>query len=376
MPAGSKLAQEFARGTGWHTSPRLMCWAGRRSPSQLRRACCRLLLSLLSSSGVFVVGTTTRLQAIPPEVRRPGRLHTIVEVHLADTGARAKALGIILENFETIAPGDIQAIARRSHGFTAADLQSLCLRTFMECKGSATPSDFLRHAEDVRPSNLNSFQGFGRLLSTRCCIADKYRTMQVDPPRGILIHGPPGTGKSMMCCALAGELAVNTIWVDASQMRSMDRWRLFAQARQSAPCILLFDHIDALAPRRGTSKTSENTSDRIVTSLLIEMDGFGAAGSDVFVVAVTSRPHVVDPALLRPGRLDVHIGLDVPDNKATSGRRILDGYLNKMPAAASHVRHSGGADLANLCREAALSALRRDIESAKVTKADLLQCLN
>ncbi|KAJ1931300.1 hypothetical protein EC988_009833, partial [Linderina pennispora] len=195
----------------------------------------------------------------------------------------------------TIAPGDIQAIARRSHGFTAADLQSLCLRTFMECKGSATPSDFLRHAEDIRPSNLNSFQSkiprvhfsdiFGlddkverirSLVVDPLLHADKYRTMQVDPPRGILIHGPPGTGKSMMCCALAGELAVNTIWVDASQMRSMIVGEsekaiaeLFAQARQSAPCILLFDHIDALAPRRGTSKTSENTSDRIVTSLLI-----------------------------------------------------------------------------------------------------------
>ncbi|KAJ2748501.1 hypothetical protein IWQ56_007445, partial [Coemansia nantahalensis] len=150
---------------------------------------------------------------------------------------------------------------------------------------------------------------------------ERYRAMQVEPPRGALVHGPPGTGKSLLCCALANELAVNTIWADATQLRSMVVGEseqavasLFAQARKSAPCVLLFDHIDALVPRRGTSQSSENTSDRIVT----KMDGFSAHAArrqgapGVFVLAVTSRLHTVDPAILRPGRLDVHIGLERP----------------------------------------------------------------
>ncbi|KAI8326185.1 AAA-domain-containing protein [Martensiomyces pterosporus] len=375
-----------------------------------------LLLDLLDSTHAFVLGTTSRLSAIPPEILRLGRLDSVVDVHLSDADARAKVLEIMLQRFAKVSkPDDIAAIAKKAHGFSAADLQSVCLRAFMEHKGEAGVDEFLRITEEVRPSNLASFQSkipqvsfadiFGMdetvervksLVVEPLLHSQKYQEMRVDPPRGALIHGPPGTGKSMLCCALANELAVNTIWVDASQMRSMIVGEsekavadLFAQARKSSPCILLFDHIDALAPRRGTSQTSENTSDRIVTSLLVEMDGFSAhAGksSDVFVLAVSSRPHVVDPALLRPGRLDVHISLGVPDKKQREA--ILSGYVSRMPAAAAHIgpaaignvvsRTGGytGADLANLCREAALSALRRDIDSDVVTESDFLQCLD
>ncbi|KAJ1849944.1 hypothetical protein LPJ70_000145 [Coemansia sp. RSA 2708] len=326
----------------------------------------------------------------------------------------------MLRRFGNIASADddIARVARKAHGFSPADLQSLCMHAFMERRGDATAEDLERLVAKIVPSNLSSFQSkvprvmfsdiFGMdeaiarvksLVFEPLCEPERFQEMRVEPPRGALIHGPPGTGKSLLCCAIATELAVNTIWVDASQVRSMIVGEsekaiadLFAQARKSSPCILLFDHIDALAPRRGTSLSSENTSDRIVTSLLVEMDGFGSQTAmqrlapSVFVLAVTSRPHIVDPALLRPGRLDVHVGLGMPT--AAQRGAILDGMLGRMPAAAAvcgsaenirelveRTRDFTGADLANVCREAALCALRRDINSEMVTMDDFRQSL-
>ncbi|KAJ2037437.1 hypothetical protein H4S03_002974, partial [Coemansia sp. S3946] len=255
-----------------------------------------LLLDCISTCGdVFVVGTTSRLTAVPKELRRSGRLDSVIDIHLGDSAARAAVLRIMLGKFSQISQTeDVDAIAKRAHGFTPADLQSLCLRVFMEYKGDATADNVLAMVETIKPSNLSSFQSkiprvaFADIFGLDQTIArvrslvvepllhpEKYQEMQVDPPRGALIYGPTGTGKSMLCCAVANELAINAIWVDASQMRSMIVGEsekaiagLFAQARKSAPCVLLFDHIDALAPRRGTSQSSENTSDRIVTSLL------------------------------------------------------------------------------------------------------------
>ncbi|KAJ2737306.1 hypothetical protein IW152_000030 [Coemansia sp. BCRC 34962] len=388
--------------------------SGSKRPNTMEARMFSLLLDCIGTHGnVFVVGTTSRLAVVPEELRRPGRLDSAIDVHLGDAAARAAVLRIMLRKFSQISLSDVDAIAKKAHGFSAADLQSLCLRVFMEHRGDATADNVLAMVEAVKPSNLSAFQSkiprvlFADIFGLDQTIArvrslvvepllhpEKYREMQVDPPRGALIHGPAGTGKSMLCCAVANELAINAIWVDASQMRSMIVGEsekaiagLFAQARKSAPCI------DALAPRRGTSQSSENTSDRIVTSLLVEMDGFGAhAGRPphapgVFVLAVTSRPHIVDPALLRPGRLDVHVGLSSPD--AQQREAILAGYLKQTPATAAILANTDfvstivertaghtGADLANLCREAALNALRRNIESHAVTESDFMRCLD
>ncbi|KAJ1902139.1 hypothetical protein LPJ66_000228 [Kickxella alabastrina] len=395
--------------------------SGSKRPDTVEARMFSLLLDCIDTSdGVFVVGTTSMLTAIPEEIKRSGRLDTTIDTHLADVAARSAVLQIMLRKFPN-APSaeDIDRIAKTAHGFSAADLQSLCLRTFMDHKDATTADDLVRMASEVKPSNLSSLQSkiprvlfsdiFGldeivrrvqSLVVDPLMHGEKYREMQVEPPRGALIYGPPGSGKSMLCCAVANELAVNTIWVDASQMRSMIVGEsekaiadLFSQARKSAPCILLFDHIDALAPKRGTSQTTENTSDRIVTSLLVEMDGFNANSGvqpfspGVFVLAVTSRPHVVDSALLRPGRLDVRIGLGVPDAKQREA--ILVGYMAKTQTTADVRTNDAfigmlverthgytGADIANLCREAALTALRRDIGAEMVTGADFLKCLD
>ncbi|KAJ2898794.1 hypothetical protein IWW38_001225, partial [Coemansia aciculifera] len=229
-----------------------------------------LLLDCISTcANVFVVGTTSRLTAVPEELRRAGRLDSVIDIHLSDAVARSAALRIMLRKFNRVSQEeDVDTIAKRAHGFSAADLQSLCLRAFMDHAGDATVDDFVALVGTVKPSNLSAFQSkiprvafadiFGldqTITRVRSLVVEpllhpeKYQEMQVDPPRGALIYGPTGTGKSMMCCAVANELAINVIWVDASQMRSMIVGEsekaiadLFAQARKSAPCVLLFDH--------------------------------------------------------------------------------------------------------------------------------------
>ncbi|KAJ2818016.1 hypothetical protein IWW50_005965, partial [Coemansia erecta] len=271
--------------------------AGSKRADTLEARMMSLLLDCLDQTQAFVVGTTSLLSTLPEEIRRPGRLDTVIDLHLVDSDSRAAVLKIMLRRFSKIAHADdaIMRIAKKAHGFSPADLQSLCTRAFMERRGDTTAQDLEQMVEKIVPSNLSSLQSkiprvlFSDIFGMDSAIErvkslvfeplrepEKFEEMQVEPPRGALVHGPPGCGKSLLCCAIANELAVNTIWVDASQVRSMIVGEsekaiaeLFAQARKSSPCILLFDHIDALAPRRGTSSSSENTSDRIVTSLLV-----------------------------------------------------------------------------------------------------------
>ncbi|KAJ2159909.1 hypothetical protein GGF46_002691 [Coemansia sp. RSA 552] len=391
--------------------------AGATRPDSLESRMQSLLLDCLDETRAFVIVTTSMdVSGIPEELRRAGRLDTVVELHLADAPSRAAALKIMLRNFALVADADedIMRVAKEAHGFTGADLQSLCTRAFMDHRGATTAEHLLETIGQVTPSGLSSYQSkiprvlFGDIFGMDETISrvrslileplrepERFEEMRVDPPRGALVYGGPGTGKSLLCCAIATELAVNTIWVDATQVRSMIVGEsekaiadLFAQARKSAPCILLFDHIDVLAPRRGTNVTSENTGDRIVTSLLVEMDGFKSQSAPgVFVLAVTSRPGTVDPALLRPGRLDVHIGLGLPDTEQR--RAILAGIMGRMAATAmvrnspermrelvERTRGHTGADLAGLCREAALCALRRDIGAETVAMDDFRQSLS
>ncbi|KAF9979346.1 hypothetical protein BGZ73_000040 [Actinomortierella ambigua] len=215
----------------------------------------------------------------------------------------------------------------------------------------------------------------------------KYLDLGIAPPRGVLIHGPPGVGKTMLCCALAQELGINFMLVEGSQIRSkivgeseQNIAKMFAQAKANAPCILFIDQIDVLAPARGTTVSSENSGDRIVTSLLTEMDGFfsGQSGSeavvDVLVLAATNRPEVIDSAILRPGRLDQIVHVPVPSHDVRL--QILKGFLSKMPTSlsqeqldtlAAETEGFSGADLENLCREAALICLRENIHNGLFT---------
>ncbi|CAG8495699.1 7583_t:CDS:10 [Diversispora eburnea] len=198
----------------------------------------------------------------------------------------------------------------------------------------------------------------------------------ISPPRGILIYGPSGVGKTMLCRAIAAETGLNFMFVECSQIRSKivgesekNISKIFSQAKSNSPCILFIDQVYILTPARGGTNnmtTTENTSERIVTSLLIEPE------VDVLVISTTNRPEVLDPALLRPGRLDQHIYIPSPDSKQRNS--ILKGKFKKMPIILSEQQLSSmvqvtegfsGADLDNLCREAALISIRENINNER-----------
>ncbi|KAI8647240.1 P-loop containing nucleoside triphosphate hydrolase protein [Parasitella parasitica] len=204
-------------------------------------------------------------------------------------------------------------------------------------------SSMLMHALTiVKPSNLNEFSSkipditFKDLFGIDDIIQeiktsviqpfhnpDKYIELGISPPKGILLHGPTGVGKTMLCSALASEAGVNFMLVESSQIRSKvvgesekGIAKLFSQARANSPCILFIDQIDMLLPKRGTSLSSENTSDRIVTGFLTEMDA-------------TNRIETIDPAVLRPGRFDEHIYIPLPNDKQRL--QIIQGISSRMP---------------------------------------------
>ncbi|PKC74289.1 P-loop containing nucleoside triphosphate hydrolase protein, partial [Rhizophagus irregularis] len=205
----------------------------------------------------------------------------------------------------------------------------------------------LNHFENalkgIKPSNLNEYQtkisdikfsdifGIDNIIEDlKLTIIEPFNNPQefsqfgISPPKGILIYGPPGVGKTMLCCAIAAEIGINFMLVESSQIVSKivgesenNIARIFAQAKESSPCVLFIDQIDVLAPVRGSSMTSENTGERIVTSLLV----------------ATNRPEIIDPALLRPGRLDQHIYIPPPNLKQR--KKILIGKFQTIPTSLS-----------------------------------------
>ncbi|KAI8076568.1 P-loop containing nucleoside triphosphate hydrolase protein [Gilbertella persicaria] len=249
----------------------------------------------------------------------------------------------------------------------------------------------------VKPSNLNEFASrvpdvsFKDIFGIDDIIQEiktsviqpfqqphKYLELGISPPKGILIHGPTGVGKTMLCSALASEAGVNFMLVESSQIRSKivgesekGIAKLFAQARSNAPCILFIDQIDMLLPKRGTSQSSENTSDRIVTGFL----------------TATNRIDAIDPAVLRPGRFDEHIYIPLPDENQRYA--TIQGISAKMPIDIDHHQRTelvqktanwsgkvissylsthilSGAQLNNLFREAAMASLRESVNNTKV----------
>ncbi|KAG0011385.1 hypothetical protein BGZ80_000724 [Entomortierella chlamydospora] len=401
-----------------------MIASGRASRKGVEAKLFATLLNLIDAinmrptgSKVFVIALTNRLHAVDASLVRSGRLDKVFDLHLKGVHQRLQVLQILSKDLPMDPqkrPEILQKVAKATHGFVPTDLQALCTECaliLISKMAAGTASDkiidfsyFAQALKTIRPSGMGEFLSkiptvtFNDLFGIQDAIADlkvsiiepfhnpgKYIDMGIAPPRGLLVHGPPGVGKTMLCCALAEELGINFMLVESSQIRSkvvgeseQNIAKMFAQAKSNAPCILFIDQIDVLAPSRGSTHTTENSGDRIVTGLLTEMDGFfsGSSGKgaevDVLVLAATNRPEVIDSAILRPGRLDQIVHIPVPDEKARQS--ILEGYTSKMPLRispeemrelAKSTEGYSGADLENLCREAALICLREDITNTE-----------
>jgi transitional endoplasmic reticulum ATPase len=390
-----------------------------------RRVVSQLLTMMdgLKSRGrVVVIGATNRVNSIDPALRRPGRFDREVSISVPDKAGRLNILKIHTRNMPLAKNVDLIDLAGKTHGFVGADLSALTKEAAMNVLRKILPELKLQDAEPiptevldklivkaddfeeslrvVRPSAMREvlvetpnvgWADIGGLEKTKDDLKEavewpvknpeSFKKLGIKPPRGILLYGSPGTGKTLLAKAVAKESESNFINIKGPSLLSM--WvgesekgirKIFERARQVAPCIIFFDEMDALAGRRGMDQGNKVT-ERVLNQLLAEMDGLEDL-KDIVVIGATNRPDMIDPALLRPGRFDRVILVDVPDEKARLD--ILKVHTKNTPLG-SDVKLADlvkltdgfvGADIEGLVREAAMNALRKDMKSEKVSKED------
>jgi transitional endoplasmic reticulum ATPase len=384
------------------------------------------LLSLMDGieprQNLVVIAATNRPEAIDEALRRPGRFDREIVVGVPDEQGRCEILEIHTRGMPR-APGvNIQDLARRTYGFVGADLAALTREAAMEAVRRIMPrintdedtiptevldalsvdsQDFENALKRVQPSAMREvmveapqvrWSDVGGLdeameklregVELPLKHPEAFRRIGIRPAKGFLLYGAPGTGKTLLAKATARESHANFIATKSSDLLS--KWygeseqqiaRLFARARQVAPTVIFFDEIDSLVPARGGGLGEPQVTERVVNTILAEMDGLEEL-NNVVVIGATNRPSLIDPALLRPGRFDELIYVAPPD---TAGRRrILAIHTEEMPladdvdleAVAQRTERFTGADLEDLVRRAGLNALRRGLEAGKVTMAD------
>ena len=374
-----------------------------------------LLDGLISMEDVVVIGTTNRIDSVDPALRRPGRFDREIFIAPPNVQGRQEILNVHTRRV----PMDEEAIAflpeaaRMTHGYVGADLMELVRQAGLNAlrraagpgfsglpKGNGNldhvvvrKEDFLAALQKTGPSALRealwttpdvTWKEIGGLkkvieqvqeaVEMPLVYPDAFARLRVSPSTGILLYGPPGTGKTMLAKALAHECGANFIPVNGPEIFSM--WlgeseetirNIFHMARQVAPTVILFDQVDAIAPRR-RGEAANATTERVVNQFLAEMDGLQSS-SQIVVVAVTNRRDLLDPALLRPGRLGLEIYVGLPDQKGRE--EILEVLLSGLPAAekggwksvirqiAARTKNFSGADLSAICERAKLIALRQ-----------------
>ncbi|MEM2677435.1 MAG: CDC48 family AAA ATPase, partial [Thermofilaceae archaeon] len=385
-----------------------------------------LMDGLKGRGHVVVIGATNRPNAVDPALRRPGRFDREIAFPVPDKRARKEILQVHTRNMPLSDDVNLDELADITHGFTGADLAALCreaamraLRRFLPKIDLNKPSippellkelkvtrlDFLDALKDIQPSALREvyveipevrWSDIGGLEDVKQQLREVvewplkhpefFKEMGIDPPKGVLLYGPPGCGKTLLAKAVATESGANFIAVKGPEILS--KWvgeserairEIFSKARQAAPCIVFFDEIDSIVPRRGY-RFDSGVTDRIVNQLLTEMDGLEKL-EGVVVIGATNRPDIIDPALLRPGRFDRIIYVPPPDRAARL--EILKVHTRRMPLAedvdlekiADATEGYTGADLAALCKEAAIIALREAGKPTRVTMKRFLKSM-
>ena len=381
-------------------------------------------------AGVVVIAATSRPNAIDPALRRPGRLDREIAVPIPSLAARTEILRRLILTSSSASSVDVELIARQCHGYTGADLEALCreamslvlsdailnqtgplLSTNDQTKTQTnsnsskieinlTTEDFLKAKTKVGASIARSvvkefpparWEDVGGVPDTKRRLrqavewpitrSESFKRLGIRPPRGVLLHGPPGCAKTTLARAAATASGATFIPLEGASLYSMYVGEgesmlrdAFKRARMAAPSIIFIDELDMLVgARSSSSSSSDDTSSRLLSTFLNEMDGLDISTTTyVLVLATTNRPARIDPALLRPGRFDAHIYVPPPD---TEGRvEILTLHTKSMPLAEDvdlkrvaegmNGRHTG-AEVAAVCREAAMAALREDVEGAR-----------
>jgi transitional endoplasmic reticulum ATPase len=350
-----------------------------------------LLDGLEDRGQVIVMGATNRVDTVDPALRRGGRFDREIEIGVPDASGRREILDVHTRGMPLGEGVDLDRIAARTHGFVGADLGTLTTEAAMHAirrtreSPSVTREDFEAALRVVDPSAMReyvaesptvTFDDVGGLAEAKTALEQSvewpleygplFEATKTDPPAGVLLHGPPGTGKTLLARAVAGESGVNFIRVAGPEL--MDRYvgesekavrEVFDRARQTAPAIVFFDEIDGIASVRADGN---EVTQRVVSQLLTELDS-AAENPNLIVLAATNRKDVIDPALLRPGRLERHI--EVPDPDEAARREILAVHTEGKPFAedvdlddlAAETGGFSGAQLESLVREASMLAI-------------------
>ncbi|WP_256289693.1 CDC48 family AAA ATPase [Halobellus inordinatus] len=377
------------------------------------------LLSLMDGlderGEVVVIGATNRVDAIDPALRRGGRFDREIEIGVPDREGRKEILQVHTRNMPLGDGVDLDEYADNTHGFVGADIESLAKEAAMNALRrirpkldlesdeidaqvleslSVTTNDFKEAIKGIEPSALRevfvevpdvTWENVGGLEDTKERLRETiqwpleypevFDAMDMQSAKGVLMYGPPGTGKTLLAKAVANESESNFISVKGPEL--LDKYvgesekgvrEIFKKARENAPTVVFFDEIDSIATERGRNTGDSGVSERVVSQLLTELDGLESL-EDVVVVATTNRPDLIDSALLRPGRLDRHVHVPVPDEDAR--RAIFEVHSEHKPLAddvdldelAARTDGYVGADIEAVCREASMAASREFINS-------------
>ena len=369
----------------------------------------RQIVAEIVAAGAAAVCTTSRPEAVDPGLRAPDLLAMQLAVALPDAAMRREQLGVLTRGMPLAEDVRLDDVAARTPGFVAADLGALAreagVRAALRQKDADAPTvtmaDFDAALDVVRPTSMAestlevaavTLDDVGDLEEVKDVLTesvlwpltypDTFARLGVSPPRGVLLYGPPGCGKTYLVKAIAGTGKANVLSVKGAELLS--KWvgeseravrELFRRAREAAPTLVFLDEVDALAPIRGQASDG-GTTDRVVASLLTELDGVEAL-RNVVVIGATNRPDLIDPALLRPGRLERLVYVPPPDGEARAA--ILRAASKSVPldesvdldALGSELDGYSAADCAALIRESALAAMRESLEASTVTAAHM-----